>query len=308
MAKYGSNTVTITYDGDDLSAHILSINGVKVMSMFESDTHGFNKVWAETLATGMKRAEPVEVEGFYDDVADGPHASFKDTAAGPGTATKNIVFLWGQREDDHLQGVGRELRAAAESWPADPLQGASVAERFRRRSITGRASPAWPGRRTAATWGFLHLCGATDKGAMRMWTPYRKNLEKTIIIPDSDGATMVIQKIGKVGLAEAAFVLQKKALEKIRDLGGAELLGSMRSITGQGVKTQDEAKAIADMAVASDPTLVYDHATLIQMGTKTPPEGFEIKSEDIAMLDPGFVAWLARAIYDLEMEDTPKKD
>ena len=95
MAKYGSNSVTITYDGDDLSAHILSINGIKVMSMFESDSHGFNKTWAETLATGMKRAEPVEVEGFYDDVASGPHASFKDTAAGPATGTKNIVFGWG---------------------------------------------------------------------------------------------------------------------------------------------------------------------------------------------------------------------
>ena len=95
MAKYGSNAVLISFDGDDISAHILSINGVKVMSMFESDSHGFNKAWAETLATGLKRVEPIEVEGFYDDIADGPHAQFKDTADGPATATKNIVFTWG---------------------------------------------------------------------------------------------------------------------------------------------------------------------------------------------------------------------
>ena len=95
MAKYGSNSVLISFDGDDLSAHILSINGVKIMSMFESDSHGFNKAWAETLATGLKRVEPIEVEGFYDDIADGPHAQFKDTAVGPAAATKNIVFTWG---------------------------------------------------------------------------------------------------------------------------------------------------------------------------------------------------------------------
>ena len=95
MSKYGSNTVTITYDNHDLSAHILSINGVKIMSMFETDSHGFNNAWAETLATGLRRAEPIEVEGFYDDAANGPHAEFGTTAAGPTTATKNIVFLWG---------------------------------------------------------------------------------------------------------------------------------------------------------------------------------------------------------------------
>lgn len=95
MAKYGSNAVTITFDGDDLSAHILSINGVKIMSMFEADSHGFNKDWAESLAAGMKRVEPIEVEGFYDDVANGPHNAFGTTAAGPATATKDMVFGWG---------------------------------------------------------------------------------------------------------------------------------------------------------------------------------------------------------------------
>ena len=95
MAKYGSNSVLISFDGDDISAHILSINGVKIMSMFESDSHGFNKSWAETLATGLKRVEPIEVEGFYDDAANAPHAQFKDTTAGPATGTKPLLFTWG---------------------------------------------------------------------------------------------------------------------------------------------------------------------------------------------------------------------
>ena len=142
---------------------------------------------------------------------------------------------------------------------------------------------------------------------MAEWTPYRQELEKTITIPDSDGLTMVIQKIGKRGLEEASFVLQKAAMEKMRDLGGAEMFASLRSVTGQKVNTQAEAEAVAKKAVERDPILAYDQGTLIKLGTKTSPGGFEIEGEDINKLDPTFVDWLAREIYDLEMEDKPKK-
>ena len=141
---------------------------------------------------------------------------------------------------------------------------------------------------------------------MAEWTPYRKHLEKTVTIPDSDGLTMVIQKIGKRGLEEAAFVLQKQALEKMRDLGGAEMFASLRSMTGKKIDTQEEAEAIAKKAVERDPLLAYDTATLIKRGTKTNPEGFNVTGEDINEFEPTFVDWLAHAIYDLEMEDKPK--
>ena len=142
---------------------------------------------------------------------------------------------------------------------------------------------------------------------MAIWTPFRKQLEKTITIPDSDGLTMVIEKIGKRGLEEASFVLQKAALEKIRDLGGAEIFASLRSATGKSVGTQAEAEAIAKQAIERDPILAYDPGTLIMLGTKTNPAGFEIIDADINRLDPAFVDWLAKEIYDLEMEDKPKK-
>ena len=139
------------------------------------------------------------------------------------------------------------------------------------------------------------------------WTPYRKNLEKTITIPDSDGLTMVIRKIGKSGLEQASFVLQRAALKKMNDLGGAEIFASMRSMTGKAIATQEEAEAIAKKAVERDPLLAFDHATLIELGTKTAPVGFDIVGEDINELKPQFVEWLARQIYDLEIEDQPKK-
>ena len=142
---------------------------------------------------------------------------------------------------------------------------------------------------------------------METWTPYRENLEKTITIPDSDGLTMVIQKIGKSGLEKASFVLQKAALVKMNDLGGVEMFASMRSMTGKKIDTQEEAEEIAKKAVERDPLLAFDRATLIELGTKTSPEGFAIIGADINELKPQFVEWLARQIYDLEIEDKPKK-
>ena len=138
------------------------------------------------------------------------------------------------------------------------------------------------------------------------WTPYRQNLEKTITIPDSDGLTMVIRKIGKSGLEQAAFVLQKAALKKMNDLGGAEMFASMRSMTGKKIDTQEEAVAIAKKAVERDPLLAFDYATLIELGTKTAPVGFDIVGEDINEFKPQFVEWLAREIHTLEVEDKPK--
>ena len=141
---------------------------------------------------------------------------------------------------------------------------------------------------------------------METWTPYRKNLEKTITIPNSGGLTMVIQKIGKRGFEEASFVLQKQALEKMRDLGGAEMFESLRSMTGKVIKTQGEAEAIAKKAVERDPLLAYDTATLIKLGTKTMPDGISLDDQDFHALDPTFVDWLAREIYTHEIEDKPK--
>ena len=142
---------------------------------------------------------------------------------------------------------------------------------------------------------------------METWTPYRENLEKTITIPDSDGLTMVIRKIGKSGLEKASFVLQKAALAKMKDLGGAEMFASMRSMTGKAIATQEEAEAIANKAVERDPLLAYDTATLIKLGTKTMPDGINLDDQDFNAFQPAFVDWLVREIYTLEMEDAPKK-
>lgn len=116
MAKYGSGSVTINIDDSggtarDLSAHILSINGVLIESVME-ESHGYNKSWAESLATGLYRVEPVEIEGFYDDTSTtGPHAVLGTTASGPSSSTRTITFGWGGGKttafETHVQKYGR---------------------------------------------------------------------------------------------------------------------------------------------------------------------------------------------------------
>lgn len=98
MANYGSNSTQIQIDDSggvlrDLSTQILSINGVMIEAVTE-ESHGYNKSWAEALATGMRRVEPVEIEGFYNDVANGAHTVLKDVATGPAAATRTITFTW----------------------------------------------------------------------------------------------------------------------------------------------------------------------------------------------------------------------
>jgi hypothetical protein len=99
LSNYGSNSTTIEIDDSggtprDLSTQILSINGVTIEAVTE-ESHGYNKAWAEVLATGMRRIEPVEAEGFFNDAANGAHAVMKGVATGPSSGTRTIKFGWG---------------------------------------------------------------------------------------------------------------------------------------------------------------------------------------------------------------------
>ena len=95
MAKYGSNSLTFTWGGTDMSAHTLKINGVSIKSLLEQST-AFGKSWMESLATGMRSMEKLTIEGLYDDTATtGPDAKYSVTAAGPSTSPTTGVITWG---------------------------------------------------------------------------------------------------------------------------------------------------------------------------------------------------------------------
>ena len=74
MAKYGSDDLEITFGGTSLKNYIDTINGFNIEAMLQ-EGHAFGDTWVEQLATGIKRADPLTVEGFYDDtVTTGPDA------------------------------------------------------------------------------------------------------------------------------------------------------------------------------------------------------------------------------------------
>ena len=100
MAKYGSNSLRIDFDDSgaspvDMSQHILEINAVRVEAILE-ESHSFGDSWFESLATGLRRMQDLELSGFYDDAAStGPDVIFNAVFSAPADATRTLKFTWG---------------------------------------------------------------------------------------------------------------------------------------------------------------------------------------------------------------------
>ena len=100
MAKYGSNSLVVDFDNSggtpvDMSQHVLEINAVRVEAILE-ESHSFGDSWFESLATGLRRMQDVELSGFYDDTATtGPDAIFNAVFNSPADTTRTLKFTWG---------------------------------------------------------------------------------------------------------------------------------------------------------------------------------------------------------------------
>jgi hypothetical protein len=95
VAKYGSNSVVVTFGGTDMSQHTQTINGLSVESIME-ESHTFGDAWFESLATGLKKFSDITLGGMYDDTATtGPDAKYSVTASGPSTSTTALVITYG---------------------------------------------------------------------------------------------------------------------------------------------------------------------------------------------------------------------
>lgn len=95
MAKYGSPSVTITWNSVDITQYVIDINDIDIESLME-ESHTFGDSWFESTAVGMRKMADIKIKGFYDDTAvSGPNALFVTTAAGPSTAAQNLVVTYG---------------------------------------------------------------------------------------------------------------------------------------------------------------------------------------------------------------------
>lgn len=101
MAKYGQSNVLVVFDRSDgsttqdMTAYVQSINGIKVSAMLEpSDTFGDS--WQESLASGVRKMDPIVIEGIYDDTATtGPDAIFNAPASSPSTTLRTLTLTYG---------------------------------------------------------------------------------------------------------------------------------------------------------------------------------------------------------------------
>jgi len=100
MAKFGSSSVTITFDDSggtprDVTQYVTEINGVEVEAMTDA-THAFGDAWEEHTGTGMRKVAPIVVKGFYDDAAtSGPHVVFSALDTSPSASTRTLAVAHG---------------------------------------------------------------------------------------------------------------------------------------------------------------------------------------------------------------------
>lgn len=89
MANYGQPNVIISIGSasgaaagalKDISQYVDTFNGVNIEAILQQ-SDAFGDSWVEQLYTGVRRINPVTLEGFYNDVAaSGPHALMGQTS------------------------------------------------------------------------------------------------------------------------------------------------------------------------------------------------------------------------------------
>ena len=96
MTKYGSGSAAwLLVGGYDLTAETLNLRD-RVSAVLEDETHALGDSWFESLATGLRRMQDVELSGFYDNTATtGPDAIFNAVFNSPADTTRTLKFTWG---------------------------------------------------------------------------------------------------------------------------------------------------------------------------------------------------------------------
>lgn len=114
MAKYGSNSIVIEVDNAsnslvDLSQYITAINGVSKEVLTEESTT-FGDTWEEHLSAVIKRMEPIELDGFYDDTATtGPHVILDSLGD-----TRTFKITWGGSKTTSVETILKKYQRMAQ--------------------------------------------------------------------------------------------------------------------------------------------------------------------------------------------------
>ncbi len=98
--KHGSAEWTISYDDAPggtlrvITPYVLTIGGIKITAATQVTT-AFGDTWTKNSPTGVKKVEPIQIGGFFDDTASvGPHVVFltPDVTIYDGTTATSRTF------------------------------------------------------------------------------------------------------------------------------------------------------------------------------------------------------------------------
>ena len=99
--KYGSASVAVSYDDSpggtlrDVSAHVLTIGGIKIEQINEQ-TNPFGTAFESHTPVGVQRFPDVTIEGLFDTTATtGPHVVFGTPDSNPQGSTRTLTFTPG---------------------------------------------------------------------------------------------------------------------------------------------------------------------------------------------------------------------
>lgn len=122
MANYGSDDLIIEVDDNEggtldvITAFVDTINGLEITALTE-ESHTFGDTWVEQLYSGIRQAQPITLEGFYDDGAgaDTPKTMFNNSTG----ETRSVRLTWGGTNTSSFESI-------ITAWSRTAARGASM--------------------------------------------------------------------------------------------------------------------------------------------------------------------------------------
>ncbi len=107
MSKFGSSAIKLFIEATpggtsyEVTDYILTMGSMKITSATEPST-AFGDSWEETIPAGLKRLEPFELEGHFEQTAtSGAHAIFYDVDDGPSDDGRGFVCQFSSNVNLH---------------------------------------------------------------------------------------------------------------------------------------------------------------------------------------------------------------
>lgn len=118
--KYGSSSVTISYDGAQagsaqaVTANITSVGGVKIIAVSEDST-AYGDTIKKQLPTGLKELPDIDFEGWWDTTGTtGTHAVFGTPDTDPNGGTRTLTMVFGDSKTWTSEGYLKEYEVLAQ--------------------------------------------------------------------------------------------------------------------------------------------------------------------------------------------------